>query len=350
LKRPENVITVPITNFAGVNMKKSIYIFSNGELKRKDNTLFFQTEDGQKKFIPVENVGEVFAFGEIVLNAKALNFLSQKQIILHYFNYYGYYAGSFYPREHYNSGYMIVKQTEFYIDQEKRLNLAKKFVEGAAKNCLKILQYYKRRDRELEEYIKSINKLLNLAIDQKDMKSLMAFEGQIKETYYAAFNEIIDNQDFEFTKRTRRPPQDFLNTMISFANSIIYTMVLSEIYQTHLDPRIGYLHTTNFRRFTLNLDIAEIFKPVIGDRTIFSLLNKGIIKKEDFEKDFKGILLKEQGKKKFLKAIEERLNQTIQHHTLKKKVSYRRLIRLELYKLEKHLIGEKEYKPFVMDW
>jgi CRISPR-associated protein Cas1 len=178
----------------------------------------------------------------------------------------------------------------------------------------------------------------------------MAFEGQIKQTYYSAFNEIIKNPDFSFIIRTRRPPNDYLNALISFSNSIIYTMVLSEIYQTHLDPRIGYLHTTNFRRFTLNLDVAEIFKPVIGDRTILSSINKGIIAHKDFDKSLNGIVLNDSGKKKFLQLLEGRIKQTIRHHSLKKQVSYRRLIRLELYKIEKHLMEEKEYSPFVMDW
>jgi len=178
----------------------------------------------------------------------------------------------------------------------------------------------------------------------------MAFEGQIKQTYYSAFNEIIKNPDFSFIIRTRRPPKDYLNALISFSNSIIYTMVLSEIYQTHLDPRIGYLHTTNFRRFTLNLDVAEIFKPVIGDRTILSSINKGIIAHKDFDKSLNGIVLNDSGKKKFLQLLEGRIKQTIRHHSLKKQVSYRRLIRLELYKIEKHLMEEKEYSPFVMDW
>jgi CRISPR-associated protein Cas1 len=331
-------------------MKQTIYIFSNGELKRKENTLFFLSADGEKKFIPVENVKEIFAFGEITLNSKLLNFLTEKEIILHYFNYYDYYSGSFYPREHYNSGYMIINQAKFYFDNEKRLFLAKKFVEGAAKNSLKILKYYKRREKNLEKYINEIEGLIITASNQEELSQIMAFEGQIKQTYYSAFNEIIKNPEFSFIIRSRRPPKDYLNALISFANSIIYTMVLSDIYQTHLDPRIGYLHTTNFRRFTLNLDVAEIFKPVIGDRTILSAINKGIITEKDFDKNFNGIILNDSGRKKFLQLLEDRLKQTIKHHSLKKQVSYRRLIRLELYKMEKHLMEEKKYSPFVMDW
>lgn len=331
-------------------MKETIYIFSNGTLKRKDNTLFFENAEGNKKYIPVENVKEVFVFGEVEFNTKALNFLSQKQIILHYFNYYDYYAGSFYPREHYNSGFMILKQAKVYENSEKRLFLAKQFIKGAALNSLKILKYYNRRDKNLEAQISEIEKLLLEMEKQDDINKAMAFEGQIKQTYYDGFNVIIDNPEFRFVKRTKRPPKDYINALISFSNSIIYTQVLSEIYKTHLDPRIGYLHTTNFRRFTLNLDVAEIFKPVIGDRTIFSCLNKKIIGEKDFEKNLHGIVLNDKGRKKFLQHLEEKLTQTIKISSLKKHVSYRRLMRLELYKLEKYMMEEETYKPFVMEW
>jgi CRISPR-associated protein Cas1 len=333
-------------------MRETIYIFSNGRLKRKENTLFFENAEGEKKFIPVENTKEIFAFGEIDLNAKILNFLSQKNIMLHYFNYYDYYAGSFYPREHYNSGFMILNQAEHYRNGEKRMVLAKSFVRGAAQNCLKILKYYQRREKDLEKQIVNIEDRLSRIDEKQDVKSLMAVEGEMKQFYYDGFNAIIENPEFAFQGRNRRPPKDAINALISFSNSIIYTMVLSEIYQTHLDPRIAYLHETNFRRFSLNLDVAEIFKPVIGDRTIFSLLNKNIITEKDFDKNLEGILLSDSGRKKFLQYLEERLKQTIKHHKLKKPVSYRRLMRLELYKLQKHIMEEKDgqYRPFVMEW
>lgn len=331
-------------------MKETIYIFSNGELKRKQNTLFFENEKGDKKFIPVEHIKEILVFGEVDFNKKALEFLSQKEIMLSYFNYYGYYMGTFYPREHYNSGYMILKQAEIYNDSKKRLKLAKKFVEGASENCLKIMKYYNRREKDLEWHISEIEKLLEKVDRQKSINELMAIEGQIKKKYYDSFNMIIDNEEFSFIKRKRQPPKDYINALISFSNSLIYTYVLSEIYQTHLDPRIGYLHSTNFRRFTLNLDVAEIFKPVIGDRTIFSIINKKVISSKDFESALNGIILNDKGRRKFLENIEEKLKQTIKHSELKREISYRRLIRLELYKLEKDLMGEKEYIPFVMKW
>lgn len=330
-------------------MKKTIYIFSDGELKRKDNTLFFEGENG-RKFIPVENTSEIMVFGEVSLNKRLLEFLTQSEIILHFFNHYGYYVGSYYPREHLNSGYMILRQAEHYSDGSKRLYLAQKFVEGAYKNIRQVLKYYSNRGKDLEDVIYSIEKLGESVDSTSTINELMAIEGNIREYYYKAFDEIIQNPDFKFDFRSKRPPQNFLNTLISFGNSLMYTTTLSEIYKTHLDPRIGFLHATNFRRFSLNLDVSEIFKPIIVDRTIFTLLSKKMVTKEDFEEDAEGLLLKEKGKKVFVQEFEDKLATTIKHRTLSNNVSYRRLIRLELYKLEKHLIEEEQYKPFIAQW
>lgn len=330
-------------------MKKSVYLIQSGELKRKDNTLFFEGTEG-RKFIPVEDTKEIMVFGEVDINKSLLEFCTQKEIILHFFNYYGYYVGTYYPREHYNSGYMILKQAEHYSDSEKRLLLARLFVEGAVQNILRVLKYYRSRGKDIEDHIEAIEAHDLAKLQVESVNQLMAYEGNIRETYYKCLDSIINQPDFEFGQRTRQPPNNRLNALISFGNTLLYTQVLSEIYQTHLDPRIGFLHTTNFRRFTLNLDVAEIFKPILVDRTIFSLLGRKQLTKGDFIKEGGGIWMSEKGKRTFLAEWEGRLATTIKHRSLKREVSYRRLLRLELYKLEKHLIGEEQYEPFEAQW
>jgi CRISPR-associated protein Cas1 len=330
-------------------MKRSIYIFSDGEIKRKGNTLYFETER-DKKYIPVENVSELFVFGEVTLNKRLLEFLTESEIIVHFFNHYGYYVGSFYPREHMNSGYMILKQAEHYLDPAKRVTLARRFVAGAVENIKKVLAYYQNRGKDLGEFIGKIGIISKSLPSCNSTDELMALEGNIREQYYYAFDRILDNEHFVFEGRTRRPPKNRLNALISFGNSVLYTVCLSEIYHTHLDPRIGFLHATNFRRFSLNLDVAEVFKPVIVDRVIFTLVNKGILKPQHFEQKLDGIVLNEKGRELFVREMEERLKSTFEHKTLGRHVSYRQLIRLELYKVEKHLIGDEEYKPYVTHW
>lgn len=326
-------------------MKERIYIFTSGEIKREGNTLCFISQAG-KRYLPIAETKEIYSFGEISLNKKLLEFLSSNEVILHFFNFYGYYIGSFYPREHYNSGYMILRQAEHYLNPKARLTLASKFVSGAIENMLRNLKYYNTRGSNLNHHIAKLQEISSNLPEASGVDVLMALEGQAKEEYYTAFNQIIKNPEFYYTKRTRRPPQSKLDSLISFGNSLLYTTVLSEIYKTHLDPRIGYLHTTNFRKFTLNLDVAEIFKPLIIDRIIFTLLNKNMLNPSNFMKELDGIFLNEKGKKTFVEEYEKKLRTTITHKTLRRKVSYSRMIRLELYKIEKHLMGEQTYTPY----
>lgn len=330
-------------------MKKTIYIFNDGQLKRKGNTLYFETEEN-KKYLPVEDVGDIMVFGEVTLNKKFLEFASQKEIIIHYFSYYGYYMGTFYPREHLNSGFMILRQAEHYMDNAKRIPIARQFVSGAARNIRQVLRYYNNRVGGLSETLERIDQLIMTLDDINDISRLMAAEGNIRDHYYKVFDKITRNPDFPFEERSRRPPRNHLNTLISFGNSLMYTLALSEIYKTHLDPRIGFLHTTNFRRFSLNLDLAEIFKPIIIDRVIFNVLGKKMITIKDFEEVGEGIMMKERARKVFIQELDSKLKTTIKHKEIGRPVSYRRIIRLELYKLEKHLIGEEIYEPFIAAW
>ncbi len=327
-----------------------MFIFSDGKLKRKQNTVFFETTDGNKRYLPIQDIGEIMVFGEIVVNKRLLEFLAKKEVILHYFNYYGYYIGSYYPREHLNSGYMILRQAEHYLDHEKRMLLARQFVFGAAQNMIQVLKYYERRGRPIGDIRLALEELTGKIDDYHDTDELMGLEGNMRNLYYQALDAIVDNPLFTFEKRTRRPPRNHMNTLISFGNSILYTTILSEIYKTHLDPRIGFLHATNFRRFTLNLDIAEIFKPIIVDRTIFTLIGRNQLTEADFESEMGGILLKESGRKTFVTEMDRKLSTTLMHQSSGRNVSYRRLLRLELYKLQKCLMGEESYIPYQAKW
>ncbi|SMD31392.1 type I-B CRISPR-associated endonuclease Cas1b [Picrophilus oshimae] len=330
-------------------MKKSIYIFSSGNLKRDENTILIENQDG-RKYIPIENTSEIYAFGEINFNTRLLNYLSEKGILIHYFNYYGYYSGSIYPREHLSSGAVILNQVKYYIDSSKRLEIARLIEKGAVDNILINLKYYNNRGRDLDQVIEKIEHLKESFDTQNDINSLMLVEAKIRELYYYSFNEIISNKNFSFERRTKRPPKDNINSMLSFVNSILYTTILGEIYKTHMDPRIGYLHETNFRRFTLNLDISEIFKPIIADRVIFKLINENIIKESNFNKIENIVSIDNTGKKSIIEELDKKLETTISYPGIPHKVSYRRLIRLEVYKLEKHILGDKLYVPYKSGW
>ena len=314
-------------------MKKTFYLFNPGVLERKDNTLKFTpcAEEGvmpeanaQSRYLPIEDISEFYVFGSLRANSALFNFLGQKDIAVHFFDYYENYTGSFMPRDCLLSGKMLLAQTSHY------------------------LQYYNRRGKDMEGIMELMSKLAAQIPMTQTTEELMGVEGQIRQYYYKAFNLIIN--DFEMGNRTKQPPGNEVNALISFGNMVCYTICLRAIHQTQLNPTISYLHKPGERRYSLALDISEIFKPIIVDRVIFKVLNKKEIQDKHFDKKLNRCLLNTAGKKIFVKALEDRLNETFKHRSLNRSVSYRHLVKLECYKLAKHLLEMEEYKPFKMYW
>ena len=404
---------------------KNYYVLSNGRVKREHNTLYIENEAGEKKPVPIEDVESLYLYGEVDLNTKLLNFLSQKKVPLHVFNYYGFYAGSYYPREYLHSGYLLVHQVGHYADAGQRLAVARELVRGAAHSLLRNIAYYEKRkggaegdreppgeigaedappsgatptdpdaetavdaaasapplgtpspEEEVSEEVTDplpesdplvgavawdeaphplgalrdvIGGLSDLIGAQADVNAVRGIEGKMRERYYQAWRHILGD-GWTFERRVRRPPDNEVNALISFGNSHLYTVCLGEIYRTQLTPTISYLHEPGARRFSLALDLSEIFKPLIVDRAIFRLLNTGQLKEAHFDRSLDGCFLTDAGKKLFLGSLEERLATTIKHRRLGRSVTYRHLIRLECYKLIRHLTGVETYRAFRAWW
>ena len=218
-----------------------------------------------KRPVPIEDVESFYLFGEMDLNTKLLNFLARHKVPLHIFNYYGFYSGTFYPRQEINSGYLLVRQVEHYAHPQKRLTIAKLLIDGASFNILKNLRYYgaASRGRDMSTVITAIEGLRLQIVTAKDIATLMGVEGQIRQLYYSAWPIILTPSWAEFTKRVKRPPDNPINALISFGNSLCYTLALGEIYRTPLSPLISFLHEPGERRYSLALDMAEIFKPIL---------------------------------------------------------------------------------------
>ena len=329
-------------------MKNDYYIIQSGNLNRKQNIIYFENEN-TKRPLPIEKIYSIYAYGRLTISSGAVDYLCKNRVPIHFFNYYGFYEGTLYPRETLISGDALVHQVEHFIDNDKRMELSKAFVKGASGNIMKNLAYYSRSKEELKDPLEKIETEVEKIGEQGNVKKLMNVEGRIRDLYYRAIDLMMPDE-YKMIKRTRRPPGNKMNTLISFGNSLVYTTVLTEIYNTHLNPAISYLHEPYERRFSLSLDIAEIFKPIIADRIIFKLVNKKMLDDDCFRGEIGDIALTEKGKKIFLKEYNEKLATTIKHKKLGRNISYQRLIRLECYKIEKHLMGGKKYRPLIMWW
>lgn len=326
-------------------MGSTKYITSMGELSRKDNSLCFR-KNGKNIYIPIENTKEIYCLNEISINSKLLDFFGKNNIVLHFFNFYGGYSGSFYPKNQYNSGKLLVKQVEKF--KNNRIEIAKAIVKGIGANIDEVLyHYYKHGKSEVKDCIDWIREDLYKLVDKtENIKELLAYEGEIWMRFYSMFQYFI-NEDFILNKRVKRPPDNPINALISFGNTLLYTKTISAIYRTHLDQRISFLHEPSEGRFSLSLDILEVFKPVIVYKTIFDLVNnKRIQVAKHFEKSLNYCILNEEGRQIFIESFENRIESTFLHTKLNRKISYRTAIKLDCYKLIKNILENKEFIPF----
>ena len=320
-----------------VHLSRVYYIFKDCNIKIKENTVSLITKD-EKTTLPIEDIDEIFLFGSGSITTGVLNKFKEYEIILHIFGKYENYIGSFLPKKTNLSGEIMVRQVENYLNKDKRLFLAKQFVMGAAKNYNSILKKKKYETIDLP------------SLDTTDsIPQVMSEEGRFKSKFY----EILDahlEEKYRIKKRTRRPPENFANAIISFLNSLTYSVVAGEIYKTHLNPEISYLHEPFERRLSLSLDVAEIFKPILSENIFLNLHNLKQIDADLWFSDENGVFLSEYGKKAIVKEFDEYLSKKVKMRKNNMRRSVKYLIRMELFKLEKHLLEIEEYKPLHMWW
>ncbi|AUS09239.1 subtype I-B CRISPR-associated endonuclease Cas1 [Laceyella sacchari] len=326
---------------------RSFYVINSGRFKRQDNTIVFIDYEEKKKTLPIEQINDIHIFAEVDFNSSFFNLMSQHDIFVHMYNYYGYYSGSYVPRNKQVSGYVDVQQAAHYLDDDKRIYLARRFIDGAVHHILRNLR------RKKENTALAIQKILEekrMLARVHQITELMGIEGRIRKIYYSAFNDLCKNPFFRFEKREKRPPTDPMNALISFGNGLLYTDVLRELYKTTINPTISFLHQPTRKRYSLCLDVAEIFKPLIIDQLIFYLINNRMLKDTHFDQVEGVCFLNEDGRKLFLSEYDKKMKTTVKHRKLNRNVSYKSFIRHEGYKLIKHFIGDEEYKPLKAWW
>lgn len=321
------------------------HIINEGILSQSDYTILFENKN-KKVYIPIEATKILNVYSNIIINSNFFNLMNSKNIIVNLFDKHNRYIGKFIPNNTRKSCLLLLKQVEIYNDYNKRMNMAKDILSSEIYNLKSNLKYYNRRyNHDIKEKIKLIEKAekeINLI---KEHEKLLLCEARIKGIYYSCFNEILQNEKFKFIKRSKRPPQDPINALISFGNTLLYNYIAKEIYKTKLDIRIAYLHSSNNRYESLNLDLADIFKPIIVDKIIFKLINKKIINDRlHFENINGGGYLTGEGKNIVINEFYKKIKDitTIGNN----KMSYEKIIRKEIYKLSNSIMNEEKYKAF----
>lgn len=330
-------------------MASPAFITKDGVLERHENTLYFENQY-QKTPMPLEQIDEIYCTSHVTLSSGAIHILSGREIPVHFFNHYGFYESTLWPRKKAISGNITVLQAQAYLSADHRFKLASAFVEGAAMNMKKLLTIQERNGRNLDSYIEKIIKLSEeIPVSSPSIQRLMGIEGNIRKTYYEALDAILPDW-LSIGRREFHPPTNPGNAVMSFLNSLAYSSCLTEIYYTQLDPSISFLHEPGTRRFSLSLDLAELFKPAISDRIFLKVANRGELNKDHFDTKLSNVMFTETGKRFILKSFQEKIEDTVMHRGLKRKITYRRLMRLESYKILNDLLLKKTYKPIVAWW
>ena len=358
-------------------MKSPIYLFEPVRLRRKDNTLHFEYREGAKRygsaseiaqeeweavrdaidpgmetrprFLPVERVDSLHVYTDADLNTALLNFLSDREIPIHFYNAFGSYTGSYTGKSPFPNGRIRIAQFKLHETEDRRLGVAKEMTAGAIHNLRRTIGYYARRE-EGDISLQPVFEVQAARLETcASMDEIRGVEGTCRRMWYLFMDSLLE-EELRLDIRQYHPPTNPVNALLSFLNGMTYSTVIGEIHRTQLDPTIGILHASGRHAYPLAYDLADVFKPILSDSLLVSLLRKNRIKADDFEASLNGTYLTKEGRSKVARAFEERLRTTIHHRKLDRSVSYRRLIRLECYKLVKHLMEGTRYEAFRAWW
>lgn len=328
------------------NNHRTVDLVSDGILRQSGFSMLFDTETIDTD-IPVASTDIINVFSDVIIDSGSVEKLMKNNITINFINKYGECIGTLSPNNSFKDPRLTHIQIMEYYNESSRLELAKEFVLASIHNDIIVIRYYNKHanDDTFTDILKQLTSLKKSVNKSSSYEELLTIEARARKIYYSAFDMIIKRSEFSFEVRTRRPPRNMVNAMISFGNTLLYNYIASEIQKTALDVRVGYLHATSRRKKTLNLDIAEIFKPILVDRLVFSLINKNVITPAHFVFSENGaVFLTAEGKRIFLKYFYLKLNDCIKVNSIG--MTYRKIITEEVYKLIRKFRHNEKYKAY----
>ncbi|MBI2486621.1 MAG: CRISPR-associated endonuclease Cas1 [Deltaproteobacteria bacterium] len=336
-----------------LNIGKVLYVDEHGAYVGKRGGKIVITKD--KKVIseaPASYLRQLVLTANANISTQAIKFLLRMNVEIVYQSSWGRFEGKFVPEESKNS-LLRLAQYKSHLDEAFSLKISKKFVTGKLSNMRTLLLRQNREigDADIEKASNGIKNILDRVAEAKEKDELLGLEGIGTREYFRVFGRLIKSKGygFDFEKRTKRPPRDPVNALLSFGYSLLVGDMVSSLSTAGLDPYIGLFHSTKYGRPALALDLMEEFRPVTVDSLVLTLLNKGMIADKDFKEKFGGVYLEENGRETFFKAYAGRVQTEIVHPVFEYRVNYRRVFEIQARFLGKVLTGEiDEYTPFVV--
>jgi len=330
-----------------------LYLVEQGATLRKEGDLFTITKGSETlQRVPAAKVEQVVIFGNVNVTTPVIHYLLSQGIDCVFCSSTGRYHGRLLSTE---SKFGLLRQAQLQAasNTDTKVAVARQILRGKLSNLRTMLMRYVRQGagEDVREAVEGLGRSIDKLEQVSDISTLQGIEGYSSALYYSAFKGLL-KYDLGFRARVRRPPRDPVNSLLSFGYTLLVYAAQAAVRTVGLDPFIGFLHTTEYSKPSLALDIIEEFRPIIVDSVVLRLVNSRIIKQDDFEEasDPEGMVrLKPEGIKAFLQHYEQRMQTTVINPVTNTRADYRRSLELQARQIAHIVTGQQQtYKPFLV--
>lgn len=335
-------------------LQNTLYITRDGAYLHKENeTIVIDVKENDRKItllkIPVHAVNNIFCFGNILVSPQLLGFCGEKGIQLSFFNQFGKFQARVVGCQ---TGNILLRQAQYDYVMSNDLTAAKNIVAAKIRSSRNLLMRFLRTyedNLDVKNNTEKMQQILRMLQNVKTKDELLGIEGEAAKNYFSVFNLLIRNKDFSFNLRTRRPPKDPVNSLLSLLYSIFTKEISGALQGVGLDPQMGVFHMPRPGRDSLALDLLEEFRSPIIDRFVLSIINRGQLSSKDFESDvLNGVYLKDDARRALLQLWQAKKQEEIIHPFLKEKINIGLLPHVQSMLLARFLRKDiNNYPPFV---
>ncbi|HPQ94902.1 MAG: type I-C CRISPR-associated endonuclease Cas1 [Thiothrix sp.] len=340
------------------SLLNTLYVSTDGAyLRLEGETLVMMVDKTKKAQVPLHHLGAIVCLGRVGISPKLMARCMEDGRSIVWLNEHG----RFHARvEGAVNGNILLRQAQFRAADrvETALELSKAFIAGKLRNSRNVLLRSARDSGNELEKAQLVRAAKALAVNLRNLAqaasadSVRGLEGDAARVYFEQFNTLIKPQmraEFEYRGRSRRPPLDAVNALISFLYSLLLNDCRSALETVGLDPQLGFFHVVRPGRPALALDVLEEFRALLGDRLALTLINRGQVRRKDFDERPGGaVMLNDSGRKTVVVAYQERKKETLQHPVLETPVEIGLLPLLQARMLARYLRGDMAaYVPFL---
>lgn len=331
-------------------LQNCLYLTRDGLYAHKEREAIVIKEEKETLLkIPIHTIASIYCFGQAKVSPGLMAHCAEKDVNLSYFDLFGRFQARVQGRK---SGNVLLRRAQYRTSDNAPLPIARLFVAAKIQNSRSLLMRHLRNhgdDVSVKDAVNALKFSLQQTQGANSLDKLRGIEGDAAARYFSVFQTLVRpnvRDEFKFSGRSRRPPRDPANAMLSLMYSVIGQDISGALHAIGLDPQVGFLHADRPGRDSLSQDILEEFRAYLADRIVLSLINRQQIKASDFVTEVSGaVRMKDDARKLLFAAIQQRKQEEITHPFLNEKIEIGLLPHVQAMLLARHLRGDLEYYP-----